>query len=76
MLKGNDLKRAEMRDLITRFQTEAREADAALFYYAGHGFQIEQKNYLVPVDATIKSEKMFRLNDRFARSYKGAGKWS
>jgi uncharacterized caspase-like protein len=55
VLKGNDLKRAEMRDLITRFQTEAREADAALFYYAGHGFQIEQKNYLVPVDATIKS---------------------
>ncbi|WHQ68595.1 caspase family protein [Methylorubrum extorquens] len=55
VLKGNDLKRAEMRDLIARFQAEAKEADAALFYYAGHGFQIDQRNYLVPVDAVIKS---------------------
>ncbi|MEM9047281.1 MAG: caspase family protein [Pseudomonadota bacterium] len=32
------------------------EADAeVLFYYAGHGFQIGRRNYVVPVDADLKS---------------------
>ncbi|GJD56741.1 caspase family protein [Methylobacterium dankookense] len=59
VLKGNDLTRAEMLDLIKRFQAEAKNADAAIFYYAGHGFQVDQKNYLVPVDAAItKAEEV------------------
>jgi uncharacterized caspase-like protein len=59
VLKGNDLTRAEMLDLIKRFQAEAKSADAAIFYYAGHGFQVDQKNYLVPVDAAItKAEEV------------------
>jgi len=28
---------------------------AALFFYAGHGIQVEGKNYLVPVDAELES---------------------
>jgi uncharacterized caspase-like protein len=27
-----------------------------LFYYAGHGLQVNQINYLVPIDAKIESE--------------------
>jgi uncharacterized caspase-like protein len=27
-----------------------------LFYYAGHGLQVNQKNYLAPIDAELKSE--------------------
>ena len=28
----------------------------AMFYYAGHGIQVGQSNYLIPVDASIESE--------------------
>ncbi len=31
--------------------------DVALFYYAGHGIQTDGINYLVPIDATLKTEK-------------------
>lgn len=52
---GTDLGRTAMTDLVGRFATAAREADVALFFYAGHGFQIDRQNYLVPVDAEIGS---------------------
>jgi formylglycine-generating enzyme required for sulfatase activity len=35
---------------VNRFVGELRPGDAALFFYAGHGFQLEGENYLVPVD--------------------------
>lgn len=54
VLSGEDLGLAAMRDLIRRFTARAREADVSLFYYAGHGFQIDSQNYLVPVDADIR----------------------
>ncbi|MDQ0546544.1 putative caspase-like protein/TPR repeat protein [Methylobacterium brachiatum] len=53
VIKGQNLKRGEMLELLRQFQAEAKDADAAVFYYAGHGFQVDQKNYLVPVDAVI-----------------------
>ena len=36
-----------------RIADAARKADVALFYYAGHGFQVGGQNYLVPTDAAI-----------------------
>lgn len=54
VLSGEDLGLAAMRDLIRRFTARARDADVSLFYYAGHGFQIDSQNYLVPVDADIR----------------------
>jgi len=41
---------------IQKFGTQARGADVALFYYAGHGIQVKGLNYLVPVNANPKSE--------------------
>ena len=55
VLSGVDLKRAEMEGLVSDFVAKARTADVALFYYAGHGFQADDVNYLAPVDAVIKS---------------------
>lgn len=54
VLHGEDLGQAAMRELIARFTTLARDADVSLFYYAGHGFQIDSQNYLVPVDALVR----------------------
>lgn len=33
-----------------------REKTVGLFYYAGHGLQFEDENYLVPVDASVEFE--------------------
>lgn len=55
VISGSDLGLAGMRDLVARFARAARTADVALVYYAGHGFQLSQQNYLVPVDAKIRS---------------------
>ena len=38
---------------VRAFGHRARGADAALFYYAGHGIQSEGRNYLLPVDANL-----------------------
>ena len=36
---------------LQQFARDAKNADAAIFYYAGHGLQFEKRNYLAPVDA-------------------------
>jgi uncharacterized caspase-like protein len=46
-----NLDREHFDRLAQRFGREARGADVALFYYAGHGVQIDGTNYLVPTDA-------------------------
>ena len=38
---------------VRSFGYRARGADAALFYYAGHGMQADGRNYLLPVDARL-----------------------
>lgn len=53
VLLGSNANRGEMIALAGAFEDRARDADAALFYYAGHGFQIDGENYLVPTDAKI-----------------------
>ena len=55
VMQGTDLDRASMQRLIAAFVQTARAADVSLFYYAGHGFQVDRQNYLVPVDAGIRS---------------------
>jgi len=43
---GIDRDRSQMDDLLIRFAREARAADTALVYYAGHGLQHQGINYL------------------------------
>lgn len=52
---GTDLSRNEMLALAETFGETAETSDVALLFYAGHGFQIQGRNYLVPVDAEIRS---------------------
>ena len=37
--------------LVQGFGQEIQRADVALFYYSGHGLQVQGENWLVPVDA-------------------------
>ncbi len=47
----------DLNNLITDFSRSITDPDAvALFYYAGHGVQYNNQNYLVPIDAEITDE--------------------
>lgn len=48
-----DLDADSMEQAIRDFARQSRDADIALFYYAGHGVQVDGRNYLLPVDADI-----------------------
>jgi len=48
-----NLDRAAMVDTITSFVDRIEECDSALFYYAGHGYQIDGENILAPTDLDI-----------------------
>lgn len=52
---GTDLTRAEMLSLAESYGATAADSDVSLLFYAGHGFQVDGRNYLVPVDAAISS---------------------
>jgi len=41
---------------IDEFFKRLRRADVGLFYFAGHGMQIQGVNYLIPVKAHVTSE--------------------
>jgi regulator of sirC expression with transglutaminase-like and TPR domain len=49
--EGSDLKHADMKRTINDFMRGAATSRMAVVFYAGHGMQIDGKNYLVPVDA-------------------------
>ena len=53
---GLDLTDAAMKNRIRAFSRQARAARVALFFYAGHGTQVDGVNYLVPVDAQLAEE--------------------
>ena len=40
----------EMDEAVSEFAGELRPDDLALFYYSGHGMQVNSRNYLLPVD--------------------------
>lgn len=56
VLAHKNLDRRRMKDAIAEFGRKASNAETALFYYAGHGIQIKNQNYLIPVDAAARSE--------------------
>lgn len=50
-----DASRAAMLEAIERFGRGARTTgELALFYFAGHGVQLDWRNYLLPVEAEVK----------------------
>src|SRR5215471_9470037 len=43
----------ELRRAIKDFSDLARDADAAVVYYSGHGIEVNGINYLIPTDAVL-----------------------
>jgi Caspase domain len=72
-----DLDRAGMARAIEDFGRELSGAEVALFYYSGHGLQVQGVNWLVPVDAnpTRPQDLDFQMVDAdlVLRQMNGAG---
>ena len=56
VIEGRDLDREAFEAKLREFARAARGAEAALFFYAGHGIQVEGENFLLPVDARLSEE--------------------
>jgi hypothetical protein len=61
VVEGTNLTRDKMTEKLLDFGKRAQGADVAVFFYAGHGIAISGTNYLLPVDADIKSEMDVKL---------------
>lgn len=51
----------QMESAIADFGEKLSEGSTGLFFYAGHGMQLNGRNYLVPVDASIVTEQRVRI---------------
>lgn len=50
-----DLKVADVSDLRKQLELRIKKNSTVVFYYAGHGAQMDGRNYLLPVDANFRS---------------------
>ncbi|UWR03682.1 caspase family protein [Ruegeria conchae] len=53
----NDLDYREMRLTLRDFSEGMADAEMALVYFAGHGIEIDNTNYLIPTNAELRSDK-------------------
>ncbi|KJC50826.1 caspase family protein [Bradyrhizobium sp. LTSP857] len=54
VFEGVDLDRAAMQKMTRDFLRDAARAQVVVVYYAGHGVQVDGRNYLIPVDVELK----------------------
>ena len=55
VIEQRDATRDAMAKAVHDFSDRLAGADVALFFYAGHGLQMNGENYLLPVDAKIQN---------------------
>ena len=60
--KVTDGTRKELGSALVEFLNDVGRGDVAVFYFAGHGVQVDQENYLVSTDHAGVSEAEIRLN--------------
>lgn len=60
---------SDMTNVINEFVEKVDDYDSCLFYYAGHGFQIDGKNILVPIDLNVYENNSKIQYDMFSLEY-------
>jgi uncharacterized caspase-like protein len=53
VVEGRDLGKRDLERRIGDFADALAGADVGLFFYSGHGLQVDGRNYIVPVDARL-----------------------
>ena len=75
---GEDVNLSQMFALIHQFESSIQPGGVALIYYAGHGLQIADRNYLLPVDARLDGDnplmQLVELRPIILRAAEKAGK--
>ncbi|MCP3380919.1 caspase family protein [Bradyrhizobium sp. CCGUVB4N] len=61
VVEGANLTRDAMTAKLLEFGKKSEGADVAVFFYAGHGIAVNGVNYLLPIDADLKSEMDVKL---------------
>jgi len=56
VMKAIDVDRKKMRGAIRKFGEEINKGAVGLFYYAGHGIQVDGENYLIPIGTEVYNE--------------------
>lgn len=52
----DDVTKDTMRKALRDFADQARDADIAVVYYAGHGIEVDGTNFIIPVDAVLERD--------------------
>jgi len=52
----------EFADILYEFEEKLKDFDSAIFYFAGHGFQIDQENYLTSINSNLDNINRFNVN--------------
>ena len=77
VLEYENLTQSQMKKAMDDFGEKLKNYDAGLFFYAGHGIQSKGYNYLIPVDANLKSEEQVEYDcvqaDRILALMEGSG---
>ena len=55
--KLENANQGELRQGLLAFTRAASAAEVAVVFYAGHGIEVDQRNFLVPVDARLSSDQ-------------------
>ncbi len=57
VIKVLNADKKQMDAALETFRLKLDKGGIGVFYYAGHGVQVEGENYLIPIDAQLNSEK-------------------
>ena len=60
--------RAELWDGLQKFRLAASASEVAVVFYAGHGIEVDKRNFLIPVDARFVSDGGRGVRGGVARS--------
>lgn len=61
VIDGYDLGKRGMEQKIGAFADALHDATTGLFFFAGHGLQVDGRNYLIPIDARLDIPTKLRL---------------
>ncbi|MHA7900760.1 MAG: caspase family protein [Henriciella sp.] len=61
VVEGLDLSRDQMAATIQEFIDQLDGASTGFFFYAGHGLQVDGRNYMLPTDLVLRSEADLQL---------------
>lgn len=53
VLSGEDCTMKDCLDLLKKFDAMIKDYDATIFYFAGHGFQVDGENYLASIECQV-----------------------